>query len=305
MVMNLIYSLRNNDSVSCIDIKNTFLLAGSDHVSIWDMKTGKLVSKDHKRTATILKMISWHDRVAIHARDNSIKVCSLPDLEVLSEISVNTLNFCGFERDSGGSLYFPADNDSDKIQILNLSNVGYLSPPYSAGILMVLFHFSHLGRPHLAAGFEDGSVAVWDIEGETCKINKDHSEPVLSLYVVEDFGVISGGADGKVNIRYFSQDLTTCDCIEFEDVKGIACLAYSPSKSVIAAGGWDGCVYIIPHNDLQNYTVIEYHRGRINNVLFLDDAKKSEQAQDVEDWICPNDSLFVASDDGRISIWAF
>lgn len=304
--MNLIYCLRNNDSVSCIDIKQHFLLAGSKNVSSWDLKNGKLVSKDHHRTATILKIRSWNDRVAIHARDNSMKVCSWPDLKLISEMSVNTCNFCGFERDLD-NLYFPADNDSDKIQILNSSTafVRYFSPPYAAGILMALFTFSHSGRPHLAAGFEDGSVGVWDIENGTCKMHKDHSEPVLSLYVVEDFGVISGGADGKLNIRYFSQDLTSCDYVELEEVKGVACLAYSPSKSVIAAGGWDGNVYIIPFSHLQKYKVVEYHRGRINDVLFLDDAKKSVQNEDVEDWICPKDSLFVASDDGRISIWAF
>ena len=49
--------------------------------------------------------------------------------------------------------------------------------------------------------------------------------------------------------------------------------------------------------------MIEYHRGRINAVLFLDDPRKSGQLEDVEDWICPSDSLLVASDDCRVSIW--
>lgn len=62
-------------------------------------------------------------------------------------------------------------------------------------------------------------------------------------------------------------------------------------------------VYIIPSLELQNYSVIEYHRGRINDVLFLDDPKKAVHFEDVEDWICPYDSLIVASDDGRVSIW--
>lgn len=239
--MNLIYCIRNNDSVSCISLKQWFLMVGSDHVSVWSLKNGKMVSSHHDRKAVILKIGTWNDKVAVHARDDFIKMCSWPNLELISEISVNTCNFCGFDRDLAGNLYFPA-NDSNKIQMLDSSHskIKLLSPPHNAGILMVLFTFSRLGRPHLAAGFEDGSVGVWNIEDGTCILNKDHSEPVLSLYVIEEVGVISGGADGKIAIRYFSRDLTTCDCIELDDVKGVACLAYSPSKSVIAAGGWNG-----------------------------------------------------------------
>lgn len=240
--MKLIYCIRNNDAVSCIDIKQWFLMAGSDHVSIWSLKNGKMVSKLHDRTGVILKIATWDDRVAVHARDDYIKVCDWPNLENISEISVNTCNFCRFDRDLDGNLYFPAYNDSNKIQMVNASHskIKLLSPPHNAGILMALCTFSRLGRPYLAAGFEDGSVGIWNIEDGTCLINKDHSEPVLSLYVVEEIGVISGGADGKLTIRYFSHDLSTCEYIEFEDVKGVACLAYSPNKSVIAAGGWNG-----------------------------------------------------------------
>jgi hypothetical protein len=62
-------------------------------------------------------------------------------------------------------------------------------------------------------------------------------------------------------------------------------------------------VYIIPISQIQNYKVVEYHRGRINDIVFLDDPKRSFELEDAEDWICPNDSLIVGSEDGRVSIW--
>jgi WD40 repeat protein len=78
------------------------------------------------------------------------------------------------------------------------------------------------------------------------------------VYVIEGMGIVSGGADCKLAIRYFSNDLITCDFIELDHVKGVSCLTFSASKLLIAAGGWDGrycqvfnekCVY---HSDFTN-----------------------------------------------------
>ena len=246
--MNLIYVLRNNDPVSCIGFHKHFLLLGSERISIWNLKNGKLIAKGQDRSGNILKILSFNDCIYVHARDENIIKYSWPALEQMATINVNTLNFCAFDLDYRGSFYLPSDLDSKQAQIIDqTASSKSLSSVGDSGIIMCLFTFSRLGRLFLAGGFEDGSVGIWDVELESCEMFKDHSEPVLCVYVIDDYGIVSGGADGKLVIRTFDPEVKV-NCLEFNDARGISSLSYSASKKVIAAGGWNGTYYIYFNN---------------------------------------------------------
>ena len=49
--------------------------------------------------------------------------------------------------------------------------------------------------------------------------------------------------------------------------------------------------------------MIEFHRGRIESLLFFNDPKFNYKFQDLQDWICSSDALAVGSADGRVSLW--
>ncbi|KAI9007071.1 hypothetical protein BC832DRAFT_427611 [Gaertneriomyces semiglobifer] len=108
---------------------------------------------------------------------------------------------------------------------------------------MCLRLFEFRGGLLLAAGYESGTVTIWDIQKRRMLWKeKLHDEPVLSLDVDIDLGVgVSGGADTKLvqfNLMPGEGETSVLRTANLKE-QGVAAVRIRPDGKIAVSGGWD------------------------------------------------------------------
>eukprot|EP00897_Mesotaenium_endlicherianum_P007842 jgi/Mesen1/7086/ME000369S06411 len=126
-------------------------------------------------------------------------------------------------------------------------------PPQS-GMCMALELFrtsQGAGAMNVVAGYEDGSVALWDLRRSTAPLasNRLHSEPVLSLALDSSCqGGVSGAADDRLVFFDLSCSEGTMTAREAPAGKpGIGAIAVRDDDKIAATGGWDHRVRVFDY----------------------------------------------------------
>eukprot|EP00249_Psilotum_nudum_P017765 c26479_g2_i3 orf=277-1569(+) len=144
--------------------------------------------------------------------------------------------------------------------------VQIFSPPESGGFLNVI------------AGFEDGSIAVWDLRNSkepSIKV-KLHSEPVLSIaFDGPCNGGVSGAADEK--IVFFTLDYQRNTCLIKQEIThgrpGIADICIRGDGKILATAGWDHRVRIYDYHRRRPLAILKYHSDGVSAVAFSNDYR--------------------------------
>lgn len=145
-------------------------------------------------------------------------------------------------------------------------------------------------RPLLLAGYEDGSVALWDVsEQKVCSRIACHTEPVMGLDVdSQKARGVSGSAEKALAVWSVDeqQALQVRRTHQLTN-PGIADIKIRPDRKILATAGWDHRVRVFLWQTMKPLAVLAFHSATVHCVAFAADSL-----------------LAAGSGDHRISIWS-
>uniref|UniRef100_A0A3Q1MAU3 G protein subunit beta 1 like n=1 Tax=Bos taurus TaxID=9913 RepID=A0A3Q1MAU3_BOVIN len=186
---------------------------------------------------------------------------------------------------------------SDEVQVLELpskTSVSCLKPEAGARLGMPmclqLWQAESSPRPLLLAGYEDGSLALWDVSArKVCSRVACHSEPVMALALdPRRARGVSGSAEKVLAVWSLEgqQALQVRGTHELIN-PGIADLKIRPDSKILATAGWDHRVRVFQWRTMKPLAVLAFHSATVHCVAFNTTGL-----------------LAAGSGDQRISVWS-
>ncbi|XP_055260986.1 guanine nucleotide-binding protein subunit beta-like protein 1 isoform X2 [Moschus berezovskii] len=238
------------------------------------------------------------------SQGRDLKLC-LWDLEegrnaVVDTVCLESVGFCRAsvlaEAPRRWMLAVPG-RGSDEVQVVELpskTSVSCLKPAAGARLGMPmclqLWQAESSPRPLLLAGYEDGSLALWDVSArKVCSRVACHSEPVMGLALdPRRARGVSGSAEKALAVWSLEgqQALQVCGTHELTN-PGIADLKIRPDSKILATAGWDHRVRVFQWRTMRPLAVLAFHSATVHCVAF--DAAGL---------------LAAGSGDQRISVWS-
>ncbi|XP_041079022.1 guanine nucleotide-binding protein subunit beta-like protein 1 [Polyodon spathula] len=188
----------------------------------------------------------------------------------------------------------------DLVRVLDLPSktlVCTLKPDAKIGMPMCLklWQPDSGSSPLLWAGYEDGSVSLWNLSERSLLSHLTcHAEPVMSL----DFDAgklrgVSGSSEKALNSWTLDgqQSLKLQDSVELVN-PGISHLCIQEDRRILATAGWDHRIRLFGWKKLKPLAVLQYHTDIVQCVAFSDHDLPSKRL------------MAAGSKDQRISFWS-
>ncbi|XP_017900330.1 PREDICTED: guanine nucleotide-binding protein subunit beta-like protein 1 isoform X1 [Capra hircus] len=283
------------------------LLSGSLRglVHIWNLETRRpLAALDGHggQCVTWLHTLPRGPQLLSQGRDLQLCVWDLAEgrSAVVDAMRLESVGFCRASILAEGPqrwmLAVPG-RGNDEVQILELPSktlVSCLKPEAGARLGMPmclqLWQAESSPRPLLLAGYEDGSLALWDVSmRKLCSRAACHSEPVMGLALdPRRARGVSGSAEKALAVWSLEgqQALQVRGTHELTN-PGIADLKIRPDSKILATAGWDHRVRVFQWRTMRPLAVLAFHSATVHCVAF--DA---------------TGLLAAGSGDQRISVWS-
>ncbi|XP_067555994.1 guanine nucleotide-binding protein subunit beta-like protein 1 isoform X2 [Pseudorca crassidens] len=219
---------------------------------------------------------------------------------VVDSVLLESVGFCRGSVLAGGLqrwLLAVPGRGSDEVQILEMpskTSVCSLKPEAQARLGMPmclqLWQADSSPGPLLLAGYEDGSVALWDVSSrKVCSRVSCHTEPVMGLdFDSREARGVSGSAEKALAV--WSLDEQQALQVRGTHVltnPGIADVKIRPDRKILATAGWDHRVRVFHWRTMKPLAVLAFHSATVHCVAFADDGL-----------------LATGSGDQRISVWS-
>uniref|UniRef100_A0A1A7Z705 Guanine nucleotide binding protein (G protein), beta polypeptide 1-like n=1 Tax=Iconisemion striatum TaxID=60296 RepID=A0A1A7Z705_9TELE len=279
---------------------------GSIH--IWNLnsrRAEKVVEAHSGSSVTWVSTLQSTDTLISQGRDMQVCLWDLNEgrSELLESVWTGSVGFCQcslLETSPTNYLLAFAGQQTEEIKIIELPSknpVCTLTPEAKLGMVMCIKLWkpdSGLG-PLLLAGYEDGSLLLWDVT-QRAKLSqvKAHPEPVMCLtFDPRRLRGISGSSEKKLS----SWMLDSQNNIQLQsDVMlvnpGVSQLCIKEDGRILASAGWDHRVRIFSWKKLRPLAVLQYHTDMVFSVAFSDHQDPRQRL------------LAAGSKDQRISLWS-
>ncbi|XP_005054983.1 PREDICTED: guanine nucleotide-binding protein subunit beta-like protein 1 isoform X2 [Ficedula albicollis] len=288
------------------------LFSGSENgfIHVWNLKTHRVdtaLDGHGRKSVYCVETMGGKDRLLSQGRDQRICLWDLAEgrTSVTDSVFTEHMGFCRcslLKVAQGRWLMAMAARSLEEVQILELpskTSVCTLKPEVGAKLGMPmclkLWQLSCGSQPVLLAGYEDGSVVLWNVSmGKALSQLSCHQEPVMSLdFDSEKAKGISGSSEKVLSIWCLNeqQNLQVYKTHELVNA-GISDITIRPDKKILATAGWDHRIRIFSWKKLKPLAVLDYHTATVHCVSFSDHSS-------------PWDRLLAAgSKDQRISVWS-
>ncbi|XP_062874354.1 guanine nucleotide-binding protein subunit beta-like protein 1 [Trichomycterus rosablanca] len=292
----------------CAEAGRPLLYSGSETglVHVWNLNTRRTerVLDGHAGSSVLwVRTVCSTNTLLSQGRDMRVCVWDLNQGRgaVTHSVHTGSVGFCRcslLEEDGGRALLaLPAEN-MEGIKVMELTShteICSLIPETKHGMLMCMKMWQADSGPLLCAGYEDGSLVIWDVsQRRPLSSLKVHPEPVMCL----DFDVgrqkgVSGSSenilsawtlDGQQNLQMQASVTLTNP--------GLSHLCIRDDGKILATAGWDGNVRVFAWKKLKPLAVLQHHKDLVHCVAFSDHPEPSRRL------------LAAGSKDQRISLWS-
>nr|XP_020661126.1 guanine nucleotide-binding protein subunit beta-like protein 1 [Pogona vitticeps] len=315
------YVLRGtNDAVNSLcfhcrdpNLDQPLLFSGSSNglVHIWNLKT--------RRVDTVLdghggKSVYWvktlqnrRNVLLSQSRDQNICLWDLAEGRnaVTDSVFTENVGFCKsslLEVAEARWLLATAWKGLEEVQVLELPSkisVCTLKPGTGAKLglpLCLKLWQSNVGSsPFLLAGYEDGSVVLWNLStGKMWSRLACHQEPIMSLDFDSEKAKGASGSSEKMLCVWRQNEQQDLELLQTYQLTnpGIAEVALRQDGKILATAGWDHRVRLFGWKKLKPLAVLDYHGASVHCVAFSDHCQPSERL------------MAAGSKDHRISVWS-
>lgn len=300
--MNALHFCRGAQAQGC-----PLLFSGcqSGLVHVWSLQTRRAVATldgHGGQSVTWLQMLPQSPQLLSQGRDLRLCLWDLAEGRnaVVDAVCLESVGFCRSSILAEGQarwLLAVPGKGSDEVQILEMpskTSVCTLKPEADAkpGMPMCLRLWQAQSSPRLLllAGYEDGSVALWDVCGrKVCSRVSCHEEPVMGLdFDSQKARGVSGSAGKALAVWSLDgqQALQACSSHRLTN-PGISDVAIRPDLKILATAGWDHRVRVFHWRTMKPLAVLDFHSASVHCVAFATDGL-----------------LAAGSKDQRISIWS-
>ncbi|XP_042639332.1 guanine nucleotide-binding protein subunit beta-like protein 1 [Orycteropus afer afer] len=284
------------------------LLSGSlsGLVHVWSLQTRRALATldGHEgQCVTWLQTLPHGHQLLSQGRDQRLCLWDLAEGRnaIVDSVHLKSVGFCRstvLARAPPRWMLAMPGGGNDEVEILEMpskTSVCTLKPEAGAklGMPMCLELWQQADsspRPRLLTGYEDGSVALWDVsERKVYSRIACHTEPVMGLdFDSQKSRGVSGSAEKALAVWSLDeqQALKVCRTHELTN-PGIADVVIRPDRKLLATAGWDHRVRIFHWRTMKPLAVLDFHTSAVNCVAFASDGL-----------------LAAGSGDRRISVWS-
>ncbi|MEQ2287152.1 hypothetical protein AMECASPLE_009537 [Ameca splendens] len=279
---------------------------GAIHMWNLNSRRAEMVVEGHCGNSVIwVSTLQSRDSLMSQGRDMQVCLWDLKEgrSEAVDSVWTGSVGFCQcslLETSPSNYLLAFAGSQTEEIKIIEMpskSPVSTLIPDTKLGMVMCIKLWksdSGLG-PLLFAGYEDGSLLLWDVtqRSELSHV-KAHPEPIMCLtFDPRHLRGVSGSCEKKLSSWMLDNqnNIQLQDCVMLVN-PGVSQLRIRDDSRLLASAGWDHRVRVFGWKKLQPLAVLQYHTDMVLSLAFSDHQDPRQRL------------LAAGSKDQRISLWS-
>ncbi|TRY97345.1 hypothetical protein DNTS_031685 [Danionella cerebrum] len=281
--------------------------SGKGAVHVWNLNTRRAeqVLESHNSNSVIWLDTFDGSRSSLISQGRDMRLC-LWDLSegrsaVTDSLLTGAVGFCQcslLESQPGSSLLAHPTQDMEEVSVVEMKSwtqVCSLRPDTKLGMLMSMKMWQADSGPVLCAGYEDGSIVLWDVsQRHPLSFLKPLPEPVMCLdvHVCSQKGI--SGSSEKILQSWTVDGQRTLQMHHSVQMTnpGVSQMRIRADGKILATAGWDNNIRVFGWKKLKPLAVLQHHTDAVNSVAFSDHQDPTQRL------------LAAGSKDQRISVWS-